>query len=786
MKFSFNWLKNWINVPVEINTFASDLTRFGLEVESVSPLAPDFQGVVVGEVISCEAHPDADRLKITQIAVGQKDPLQIVCGASNVKKGIKVPCAKVGAQLPGAIKIKQARLRNVVSHGMLCSAKELGLKESVDGLMILPDDAPIGEDIRNYLQLDDYIIEIKSTPNRADCLSICGLSRETAALFKEKENELSWCTQTLASTCDKSIAVNNSVPKACGRFVHRLIERVKADTPTPLWIKERLERSGIMPLEFLIDVTNYVMLELGQPMHVFDADKLVGPLAIRYAKNGETIELLGDKKVILTDHTLVISDSKKPGSLAGIKGGKATAVDKESRNILLESAFFYPESIAGKSRYYTLTSESAYRFERGVDYKIQAQAMERATELIVKYAGGRAGPRQESTGILPKAHRIIVRKKKVEAILGVTLPWAEIFQGLSRLELCPSDITDESFVITSPSFRFDITKEIDIIEEIARLFGYDHFPLRPLKAQLSIFNPEKQLQHYRIRRRLAALGYQETVNYAFIDPKLLKDFAEGKASPRVLNPIEPMSQMRSTLLPSLLSTLKYNLNRKQSRVRIYEYAKVFINQGQETEQPYHLATLVYGDIYPSQWGEKKRPVDFFDLKNDLTEVLQGVPFSLEANNEVSYLHPGRSAIILIAGEKVGVIGSLHPLLMRKLGLPMAPLLFEFNADLIKTPAETVYQPLSKFQPIERDLAFIVPNNISAEQLLSTLAAVKLPIKVTSQIFDLYQGEGLGPGEKSIALHLNFLVESNTIKDEDIEAWIDKLIASAASLGAKLR
>lgn len=784
MKFSFNWLKMWVDIPIEADAFARDLTRFGLEVESVSSLAPNFQGVVVGEVISCEAHPDADRLKITQVAVGQQNPLQIICGASNVKKGIKVPCALVGAQLPGAVKIKEARLRKVVSYGMLCSAKELGLKESADGLMIFPDDAPVGEDIRNYLQLDDYIIEIKSTPNRADCLSIRGLSRETAALFKKEEHPCH--TQAVAPASNKIISVNNTAPQACGRFVHRFIEGIQANTPTPVWMKERLQRSGIIPVEFLIDVTNYVMLELGQPMHVFDADKLVEPLTVRYARDGEEIELLGDKKIALKNDTLIISDAQKPVSLAGIKGGQAAAVDQDSHNILLESAFYYPEAIAGKIRYYGVSSESAYRFERGVDYQIQEQAIERATELIVKYAGGRPGPSQKSSGILPEAHQIVVRKKKVEAILGIKLPWNEVFQDLSRLQLYPNEVTDESFVITQPSFRFDITKEIDIIEEIARLFGYDNFPLCPLKAQLSIFNPEKQLQRYRIKRRLSSLGYQETINYAFIDPKLLADFAENKTSPRVLNPIEPMSQMRSTLLPSLLNTLKYNLNRKQSRVRIYEYAKVFINQGKETEQPYHLAALAYGDLYPSQWGEKKRIIDFFDLKNDLTEVLQGVPFTLKANNEISFLHTGRSAIIWIGEKKVGVIGSLHPLLMRKLGLSMAPLLFELNADLINVKAETVYEPLSKFQPIERDLAFIVQENVSAAQLISSLATVKLPIKATFQIFDLYQDEELGLGKKSIAIRLNFLVESNTVKDEDVEVWVDKLLASAATLGARLR
>ncbi|MDO4696039.1 MAG: phenylalanine--tRNA ligase subunit beta [Neisseria sp.] len=786
MQFPYNWLKTQADTTLSADEFAHLLTMSGLEVEEAETAAPAFSGVVVAEVKSVEKHPDADRLNVTQVDVGTGELIQIVCGAPNVKPGIKVPCALPGAVLPGDFKIKPTKMRGQISNGMLCSTDELGLPDDgVDGLHILPDDAPVGENLRNYLDLDDTVFTLKITPNRTDCLSIKGLARETAALtgcaFRQPE------IQTASVGSSKIQPVRIDAPEDCGRFLSRVIENVNAQAATPDWIKQRLARSGIRSISALVDIGNYVMLEIGQPMHVFDADKLSGSIIVRRATEGETLACLNEKTVTLSDNTLVVADEKGALSMAGLMGGEASAVSDGTRNIVLESAWFAPEIIAGKSRQYGFGSDSSFRFERGVDFELQRDAIERASELVLQICGGQAGEIVEAVGKLPELKTVSVRSGRVEKLLGVQIDESRIFEILSTLGLQPKKVAD-GFEVTAPGFRFDIEIEADLIEEIARVYGYENIPDDYTSGRLKMMAlPETRRPRFDVYRQLAARAYQEVVSYAFVDEQWEHDFAANESPIRLQNPLAAQySVMRSTLIGGLIEVLQNNLNRKQNRVRVFEIARVF---GKAADgrfvQTERIGGLAYGSVLPEQWGEKARPLDFYDVKGDVEDLLAGKQ-AVFVKAAHPALHPGRCAEILSDGKAIGFIGELHPQWLQKYNLPQAPIVFELDMAEVSRQDKTVYRAVSKFQPARRDLAFVLPETVTHDELLNALNSADHYLIREISIFDVYRGAGLPDNHKSLAVRIILQDDDKTLTDEQIEPVLDGLLAAAEQIGAQLR
>ncbi|MFC3874618.1 phenylalanine--tRNA ligase subunit beta [Neisseria musculi] len=786
MQFSYNWLKTQANPDLSANEFAHLLTMSGLEVEEAAKAAPEFNGVVVAEVKSVEKHPDADRLNITQVDAGTGELIQIVCGAPNVRAGIKVPCALPGAELPGNFKIKPTKMRGQVSNGMLCSANELGLPDDgVDGLHILPADAPAGENLRDYLDLDDTVFTLKITPNRADCLSIKGLAREVAALTQCVYKPAAVQTATVKSSKIRPVRID--APADCGRFLSRVIENVNAQAPTPDWLKQRLLRSGIRSISALVDIGNYVMLELGQPMHVFDADKLSGSIIVRRAAEGETLECLNEKTVCLSENTLVVADEKGALSMAGLMGGAASAVSDGTKNIVLESAWFAPETIAGKSRQYGFGSDSSFRFERGVDFELQRDAIERASELVLQICGGTAGAITEAVGKLPERKTVAVRTARVEKLLGVAVDEARIESILATLGLQPQKISD-GLQTTSPSFRYDIEVEADLIEEIARVYGYENIPGDTASGRLKMLAlPETRRNRFAVYSQMAARGYQEVVSYAFVNEQWERDFAANEEPVRLQNPLAAQySVMRSTLIGGLVEILQNNLNRKQNRVRVFEIARVFgKNSDGRFVQNERIGGLVYGSADPEQWGEKTRAADFYDVKGDVEDLLGSKNVSF-VKAEHPALHPGRTAEIVLDGRTVGFIGELHPQWLQKYDLPQAALVFEIDMVAVLGKAKTVYRPVSKFQPVRRDLAFVLPENVPHDALLGALNSVNSRLVQEIAAFDVYRGAGLPEGMKSIAVKVLLQDAEATLTEEAVEPLIEKLVKSAESAGAQLR
>ncbi|MCQ9326853.1 phenylalanine--tRNA ligase subunit beta [Neisseria dentiae] len=786
MQFSYNWLKTQADAPLSADEFAHLLTMSGLEVEEADKAAPEFSSVVVAEVKSVEKHPDADRLNATQVDAGTGELIQIVCGAPNVRAGIKVPCALPGAVLPGNFKIKPTKMRGQASNGMLCSTNELGLPDDgVDGLHILPADAPVGQNLRDYLDLDDTVFTLKITPNRADCLSIKGLAREVAALTQCAHTPVA--VQTAAVQSSKIQPVRIDAPADCGRFLSRVIENVNAEAPTPDWLKQRLARSGIRSISALVDIGNYVMLELGQPMHVFDADKLSGSIIVRRAAEGETLECLNEKTVYLSENTLVIADEQGALSMAGIMGGAASAVSDGTKNIVLEAAWFAPEIIAGKSRQYGFGSDSSFRFERGVDFELQRDAIERASELVLQICGGTAGEITEAVGKLPERKTVAVRTARVEKLLGVAVDEARIESILAALGLQPQKVSG-GLQTTSPSFRYDIEIEADLIEEIARVYGYENIPDDATSGRLKMLAlPETRRNRFAVYNQMAARGYQEVVSYAFVDEQWERDFAANEEPIRLQNPLAAQySVMRSTLIGGLVEILQNNLNRKQNRVRVFEIARVF-SKGSDGRfvQNERIGGLVYGSANPEQWGEKTRAADFYDVKGDVEDLLGGKNVSFVKAGHPA-LHPGRTAEIVMDGHTVGFIGELHPQWLQKYDLPQAALVFEIDMAAVLGKEKTVYRPVSKFQPVRRDLAFVLPENVPHDVLLGALNSVKSSLVQEIAAFDVYRGAGLPEGMKSIAVKVLLQDAEATLTDEAVEPLIEKLVKSAESAGAQLR
>ncbi len=792
MRFSENWLRLLANPGVDSAKLQHQLTMAGLEVEEVDEIAPPFSGVVVAEIISAQKHPNADKLRVCEVNAGQSAPLQIVCGAPNAAPGLKIPCALVGAKLPGGFEIKAAKLRGVESFGMLCSAKELGLSEASDGLFELPASAPVGQNIREYLDLDDAAITIKLTPNRADCLSITGIARELAAVFDIPLKPVA--IEAVAASISDTRPVVLDAPKACPRYYGRVIRGVNAKALTPDWMRQRIERSGIRSVSALVDITNYVMLELGQPLHVFDNVKLSGAIHVRMPRSGEALVLLNGQTVKPAADTLLIADEEKVLAFAGLMGGEATGVTLDTVDVFLEAAFFQPDAIAGRARDYGLGSEASYRYERGVDFVLSKQAAERATALILEICAGQAGPLQEvsSPADLPVRKQIGLRVERVNQRLGVALSQTQMAQLLRQDHLNVIENPGQ-LLVTPPSWRFDIEIEEDLIEEIARLFGYDNIPVCPPKGALAMLSePEGSQSRWRLRNGLAEQGFQELINFAFVDAAWERDFCANETPVKLANPIAShMSVMRSSLIPGLVNALRTNRKRQQARVRVFELGRVFSHQTAATEvpgyvQPMKLGLLASGSAFSAQWGVDARPFDFFDMKAQVERLLaHHAPCFTPTQHPA--LHPGRAAQVSVDGKVVGVLGEIHPRWVQNYELGSAPQVCELCLETVLELGVPSYRVLNRQPVAVRDLALVVDQSISADALLGVLRQAVSPIVVGIELFDLYQGKGLEQNKKSLAFKVLLQHSERTLEDNEIDEAIKTLIAYSEKMcAAQLR
>lgn len=791
MKFSEAWLREWVNPTISTEALCERLTMAGLEIESCEPAAQPFTGVVVGQVLSKTKHPEADRLNVCEVDVGLAAPLQIVCGASNVTVGMKAPVAMVGATLPG-ITIKAAKLRGVESAGMMCSATELGLVAENDGLLVLADDAPLGADFRAYWGLDDTIIEVSITPNRGDCLSIQGMAREVAALTQAPLN----LHEVKTIKGDSSIpapAVKVSAKSLCPRYLARLIRGVKADAPTPLWMKERLRRSGIRSISIVVDIVNYVMLELGQPMHAFDADTLKGGIHVRIANEGETIALLDGSEKTLQGSTLVIADDANALAIAGVMGGQASSVTPTTTNVLLESAYFLPSVVASQRQRYQLSSDSAFRFERGVDVSLPPVALERVTDLILQLAGGTASAITEvmNDADLPSSKSIFLPEAKLKQVLGVALPTAVVSSVFKALSF-PHARRDEGWTVSVPLYRTDISIPEDLIEEVARVHGYDAIPLVDLPLSMPVSGQEdRQRFHQGIKQQLASLGLHEVISYSFVEPGLQQQLDPDNSPEVLMNPMSSdMSVMRTSLWPGLIETLRYNQSRQQSRVRLFEIGTVFLHTQAGLSQPPYLAGVISGDALPEQWGERARPSDFFDLKGVVEGLFEsiypGATLTFTQSNHPA-LHPGQAASLSFNGVMVGQMGALHPELRRKLDISSNVYLFEINLDKLKPRPVTVSHGVSKFPEIRRDLALVVDQTIPSVAIQDTIKSVAGDWLKACFVFDVYQGKGISPGQKSLAVALLLQHPTRTLVDDEVATLQDRVVTALKDqLGVELR
>ncbi|MDR2678468.1 MAG: phenylalanine--tRNA ligase subunit beta [Zoogloeaceae bacterium] len=792
MQFSESWLRTFVNPALSSEALSDVLTMAGLEVEALEPVAPAFSHVVVAEIVSLSKHPDADRLNVCQVRVDDGALRQIVCGAPNAAAGMKVPCALPGAELPGGFKIAATRLRGVESGGMLCSAKELGIAEEASGLLPLAADAPVGEDIRHYLDLDDRRFTLKLTPNRADCLSLSGISREVAALTETPVTFPACAAVPVSSAARREVRLD--APAACPRYCGRIVEGVDASAPTPEWLRRRLERSGIRSISALVDVSNYVLLELGQPLHVFDNAHLSGAVRARMAQAGEKLELLNGQTVALTEDVLVIADDAEVLAMAGIMGGAASGVTQATRDIFIESAFFSPRAIAGRARRYNFSSDASHRYERGVDFANARQALERATQLVLEICGGKAGEITEacSEADLPQRPPVRLRPRRVARVLGTSFREAEITSFLKRLQL-PFTRESTDFWVTPPSFRFDLEIEEDLIEEIARVHGYAHLPApEPTGKLVMLASGEAVRPEAIVRRKLADRGFQEVINFAFVEETWEADFAANDAPIRLANPIaSQLAVMRSTLIGGLVANLATNLNRKQGRVRLFELGRCFTraNAGHNAghyAQPWRLAALAYGTAAPETWDCASRRVDFFDLKGDLETLLAPAVLSF-APLQHPALHPGRAASVTWAGKVIGWIGELHPKWTQKYDLPAAPILFEIDLEAATASRLPAYAEVSRFQPASRDLAVVVDQKTTLEAVLAVMRAAAPTLVSDLQLFDLYQGSGIPEGKKSLAFRIVMQDTARTLLDADMDEVVARILSHLTEkLGAQRR
>ena len=783
MKFSEQWLRSWVSPDISTQEMCDQLTMAGLEVDGVEPAAGDFTEVVVARVESLEKHPDADKLNVCQVTDG-KETLQIVCGAANVREGLIIPLAKIGAVLPGDFNIKPAKLRGVESSGMLCSEKEIGLADSAEGLMELPADAPLGQNIREYLQLDDNIVELDLTPNRGDCLSIAGVARELGALNNCEVTEQQWAPYK--QTVDDAFEVEVQAEDACPHYAGRIIKGVNTCAATPLWMLERLRRGGIRGLSPVVDITNYVMLELGQPMHAFDLNKLNGKIIVRYADDKEKITLLDGKEIELNKDTLVIVDTSRVLAIAGVMGGEDSAVDDSTSDIFLESAFFKPIAIAGKARSYGLHTDSSHRFERGVDTQLQVHAIERATELIREICGGEVGPVSECKAAThdEEIAPINLRSEKIKRVLGIDIVDEDVTEIFKRLGM-ETKVFPDGWLIKPPSFRFDIQIEADLLEEVVRVYGYNNIPrTRPSYHAVVQGKPEAKNSLSALKRCLVNRGYFEAISYSFVDPAWQKILDPQTETISLANPLSSeMSVMRTTLWPGLLSALKHNINRQQHRVRLFETGLRFIPGGDAAGvnaigQEAMFAGVICGDMHNEQWSDQSRKVDYFDIKSDIETLLT---FSAEKTVfeavEHPALHPGQSACIKQGGEVIGWLGALHPEVQKQLDIDPRVYVFEIKQSAISTNNIPAFSPLSRFPEVRRDLAILIDEKTPVADILAAIDASSSDLVKETQLFDIYQGKGVEEGRKSVAFGLILQEFSRTLTDNEVDAEIDKIVST---------
>lgn len=808
MQFSESWLRTMVDPKMTSDELAHLLTMSGLEVEEVEPVAPPFSNVVVAEVLEIEKHPNADRLNVCQVNAGTGTMLNIVCGAPNVRVGMKVVCAMAGAVLPPGddgkpFEIKVGQLRGVESQGMLCSARELKLSEEAGGLMDLPADAPVGQNFRDYYQLNDLKFTIKLTPNKADCLSVLGVAREVSALTGTEMKVPAM--PAVASTIAEILPVTITAPDLCGRFAGRVIRGLNAKAVTPEWMKRRLERSGQRPISALVDISNYVMLELGQPTHVFDLDKISGGLTVRWGKKDESLKLLNGNTVAIDEWVGVIADDKQIESLAGIMGGDATAVSLETQNIYLEAAFWHTDAIQGRGRRFNFSTDAAHRFERGVDFANTLTSLERITALIIEICGQKdkteIGAIDDHIVNLPKRDKVSVRTARAVKVIGVPLSDAQIADIFTRLGL---EFTqkDSVFSVTPPSYRFDIEIEEDLIEEIARVYGFENIPaLPPIAANAMRIAPENTRSLFALRHQMAASDYQEVINFSFVEQEWEADFAGNTTPIKLQNPIaSQLSVMRSSMIGNLIANTRYNLNRKVSRVRLFEIGAVYLRNTVEQDgplsiagydQPKRVAAIAYGPASEEQWGLAVRNVDYFDVKADLEALFAPMTLTF-SKTEHPALHPGRAANVMLDGKIVGFIGELHPRWQQKYDLPLAPVLFEVDAAALQQREVPCYQEISRFQAVTRDLALVVNQSVAMQDLIDSFIAEKQAnascnILQVVVLFDEYRGKGLEQDEKSLAFRFTLQDTQNTLQDDFVDTAMAAFVATAVQKhGARLR
>ncbi|MFN9476007.1 phenylalanine--tRNA ligase subunit beta [Acidovorax sp.] len=814
MQFPESWLREFCNPPLSTGELAETLTMAGLEVEELRPVAPPFSKIVVGEIKEAVQHPDADRLRVCQVDVGQGALLNIVCGAPNARVGIKVPCALVGAELPPGddgkpFLIKVGKLRGVESQGMLCSARELKLSEDHGGLLELDASAPVGQDIREHLNLDDTLFTLKLTPNLAHCLSVYGIAREVSALTGVPLSQPAF-PAVAAKAADK-LAVKISAPDLCGRFSGRVVRNVNTRATTPQWMLDRLARCGQRGVSPLVDISNYVMFELGRPSHIFDLDKIHGGLDVRWGKAGESLKLLNGNTITVDDKVGVIADGQQVESLAGIMGGDATAVSDDTKHIYIEAAFWWPKAVAGRSRRYNFSTDAGHRFERGVDPELTVEHIERITQLVIDICGTpetACGPLDDQRVNVPVPAPVTLRVARAAKVIGMPITQAQCADVFKRLGL-PFSEGEGTVTVTPPAYRFDITIEEDLIEEVARMVGYNNLPTTPPLAPITPKLPaEATRSPFAVRRTLAGLGYQETINFSFVEERWENELA-GNAQPiKLLNPIaSQMSVMRSSLLGSLLQVLKFNLDRRAERVRVFELGRVFLRDAsmkntdttvEGFHQPMRVAGVAYGANDMLQWGRKEQGIDFFDVKGDVEALLAPLKATFEPGEHPA-MHPGRCARVLVQGQPIGFVGELHPQWRQSWELPLAPVMFELELDAVLQRVVPQFKPVAKHQAVERDLAVVVAERVThAEVVAAVQAAIPGGMLRSAVLFDVYRpkplkaGEeapagGLAPGEKSLAVRLTLGSDEATLTEAEIESAVQAAVTQLTQrVGARLR
>lgn len=779
MKISENWLRTWVNPAIDSDKLSDQLTMLGLEVDELAPVAKPFTGVVIGEVLTVEQHPDADRLRVTTVNIGSGEPLQIVCGAPNVRVGMKAPVATIGAVLPGDFKIKKGKLRGVESQGMLCGASEIDLEDKIDGLLELPADAPVGVNIREYLKLDDNVIDISITPNRGDCFSIRGIAREIAVINKLQMNE------PVINSVDATIADEKKVvisTEGAPRYLGRVVKNVNVKAATPEWMEQALSRSGIRTHSILVDVTNYVLMELGQPMHAFDLSKIEGTVHVRQATQQEKLQLLNDQEVELQEDIMVIADDQKALAIAGIMGGLSSSVTDDTTDIFLESAFFAPLAIAGRARRFGLHTDSSQRYERGVDFELPLIAMNRASQLIQELAGGEFGPITvaEKIDLLPKREAIELKQAQVDQLLGYQVAGEFIADALTRLGCKVTVKTEGEWSVVPPSHRYDMAIYQDLIEEVARIDGYDNIQISLPSMDVKFAKYQDRFELAELRQTIVTLGYQEAISFSFADAKLEKQLNPEVQPLMLANPISSdLAAMRSTLLSSLIPCVQYNLNRQQSRVRFFEFGLRFDYQNaksiEDLQQTPTLALVAVGSQEPESWHVKPQPMDFFDFKGEVEEVLAAGRVKAEyVRSERAWLHPGQSAEILVDGKSIGYLGRLHPSLENELDLSTT-WVAELDQTAVLQSYVSNFTELSRFPSVRRDIALLISDNINVRDIQQLIEQTGGELLDSTWLFDVYTGQGVEDGKRSLAFALLWQHPSRTLEDAEIKSGMDNII-----------